>query len=98
MPVDQLVQETVHVHEMLFALSGDEPYPFAILRFCQQLHIYNVNQSEAHKLSDDSGYALANIHAIRFSAAGLFEKNSSSCLEYCLEHLTPLSPERKRLG
>lgn len=108
MRVYQLIQEKVHVPEMLFALPGNEPYPFAIFRFCQQLHIYDANQSEAHKLSYDLGLALANIHAIRFPAAGLFgkdlsietlfEENSSPYFEYCFEHLTPLSQAWKRLG
>lgn len=104
----QLIKASVPVPELLFIASDEEPYPFAIFRFCHKPHIDEISKMHSSQLSYDLGNALAKIHAFHFPKAGLFgndlsikmefEKDSSPYFEYCLMNLIPGSRVWERLG
>ncbi len=104
----QMIQEKIPVPKMLFISSENKSYPFAIFKFYEKPHLYEIENSFSQKLSYDLGKSLARIHSFTFPQAGLFgpdlnidvlfKKGSSPYFEYCIENLIPNSNAWKRLG
>jgi len=102
------IEGLVPVPKKLYTSRDDQSIPFALFNFCEKDHVYDALEVHQDPLSYDLGAALAKIHAIHFSEAGLFdrdlkigtlfEKGSRPYFEHCFSILTPTHLAWKRLG
>lgn len=107
--IHRLIGEKIPIPDLLYADPEAVPYPFAIFRSVQGIHLNEIQDpQEACRLSYQLGEVLAKIHSFAFPQAGLFgkdlclrqlfEESSSPYYEYIVQTFGKESLAWKRLG
>lgn len=105
----QVVAPHISIPELIYSDWKGTPYPFAIFRFVQGEHLFEIREeSLAPEISYELGKTLAKIHQFQFPKAGLFgpdltfkalfEEGSSPYYQYIKDHLVKGSKVWERLG